>query len=222
MKKSDRLPLSVSDGESQLPGPLRLPLSDASEHDEDDEGFIRAAFRADPKAGLELLFRRYYPPMCTHAVKFVGSKEAAEDLVGDIFCQFYATSGHLRVTTSYRFYLFRSVRNRAFNYLKWELGRRTSLDEAFDPASPEQQPDVLTQFEELYQDVEAAVNTLPVDRRQIYLMKRFDGKKAQEIADELRLSVRTVEGQVLRATQQIRALLKDKWLLLPLVVGLLS
>lgn len=58
-----------------------------------------------------------------------------------------------------------------------------------------------------------------MDRRQIYLMKRFDGKKAQEIADELRLSIRTVEGQVLRATHPVKALLKDKWLLLTLLLA---
>lgn len=99
VKKNDRLPDPFSDEENQKPGPFRPNSPDSSENVEDDEGFIRAAFRSDPKAGIELLFRRYYQPLCTHAVKFIGSKEAAEDLVGDIFCQFYAASGHLQVTT---------------------------------------------------------------------------------------------------------------------------
>jgi len=192
---------------------------------QDDELFIRKAMAENPKLGVELLFRRYYVPMCSHAVKYVGSKSVAEDVVSDIFCQFYQQNIFADITTSYRFYLLRTVRNRAFNYLKQQLSRQ-SVDDGTEEVnalavSVGESPDSLIQFEELYHDVQEAINGLPIDRRRIYLLNRFEGKKYQEIADELHLSVKTVEVQLYRANKHIRALLKNKWyLLLVLFTGL--
>ena len=179
-----------------------------------DELFIKKALEEDYQKGIELLYRRYFQPLCSHAVKFVGGRSVAEDLVSDVFYQFYKDRVFANITTSYRFYLFRAVRNRAYNYLKWELSRQEPLNVRHDVAMAEsQQPDAMSQFDELYQDVQQAINSLPVDRRRIYLLNRFEGKRYQEIADELALSVKTVEVQLYRANKFIRSVLKDKWLL---------
>ena len=202
--------------QEQVP-PIHLFIEQTSQitksFEADDELFIRKALETSLRLGVELLYKRYYQPMCTHAVKFVGSRETAEDIVSEIFFQFYANKTFLEINTSYRIYLFRSVRNRAYNYLRWDLSRKADLSEASQkPMLEEQQPDQISQFEELYHDVEEAVNKLPVERRRIYLMRKFEGKKYQEIADELHLSVKTVDVQLTRANQFIRNLLKDKWL----------
>lgn len=198
---------------------VSIPLSQATDDSKisfelDDELFIRKALENNLRLGVELLYKRYFQPMCTHAVKFVGSREVAEDLVSEIFFQFYSNKTFLEITTSYRLYLFRTVRNRAYNYLRWDLCRKADLAEASQKSNPdEQQPDQISQFEELYHDLEEAVNKLPIERRRIYLMQKFEGKKYREIADELHLSVKTVDVQLNRANQYIRNLLKDKWLL---------
>lgn len=208
-----------SDNKGSTPFGESLPLHAASENynshfETDDELFIRKTLEINLRLGVELLYKRYYQPMCTHAVKFVGSRAAAEDLVSEIFFQFYTKQTFLEIDTSYRLYLFRTVRNRAYNYLRWDLGRKADLLEASQkPILDESQPDQISQFEELYHDVEEAVNKLPLERRRIYLMRKFEGKKYQEIADELNLSVKTVDVQLNRASQYIRSLLKDKWML---------
>lgn len=185
----------------------------------DDELFIRKTLENNARLGVELLYKRYYQPMCTHAVKYVGFREVAEDIVSEVFFQFYANKTFFEINSSYRLYLFRTVRNRAYNYLRWDLSRKADLTEASQkPALEEQQPDQISQFEELYHDVEDAVNKLPISRRKIYLMRKFEGKKYQEIADELNVSVKTVDVQLNRANQFIRNLLKDKWLLSILMI----
>lgn len=183
-------------------------------HPEDDEFFIRRTLEQDVERGIELLYRRYFGPLCTHTVRFVGSREIAEDIVSEIFYQFYAEQLFLKITSSYRAYLFKAARNRAYNHLRREFGRKTPLDENHSPPESESyQPDAITQYEELYQDMEKAINTLPIQRRKIYLLHHFGGKPAGEIAQELQLSVRTVEGQVYRAHQAIRQIMRAKWLL---------
>ena len=183
-----------------------------------DEQLIWHALKKDPPKGMELVFRKYYQPLCSHAVRFVGSKEVAQDIVSDLLAQFYDQKLFLTITTSIRSYLFKSVRNRGFNYLKLDLARKGDMATSPEPRIAEiYQPDSITQYEELYQDFEKAIETLPSQRRKIYLLFQFEGKSMKSIALDLGLSVRTVETQLYRSKIAIRHLLKDKWLILTLI-----
>ena len=54
-------------------------------------------------------------------MRFVYAIEVAEDLVAEVFYTFWNTKAYQQVNQSFRGYLFRSVRNRAYNYLANEL-----------------------------------------------------------------------------------------------------
>jgi RNA polymerase sigma-70 factor (family 1) len=186
----------------------------------DVEVFIRKTFETNPRLGCELLFRHYYQPLCSHAVRLLFSKAIAEDLVSEIFYQFYVNETYVTVTSSYRAYLYKAVRHRAYNYLRKEVKHSTDTQIDFSEAES-LQPDALLQYEELYHDVENAINSLPAQCRKIYLMHRFEDKKYQAIAEELQLSPRTVEAQIRKASHFLRDFLKKKWFLLVLL-GLFS
>lgn len=181
----------------------------------DIEFFIRKTFQMDARLGCELLYRHYYQPLCSHAIRFLYSKAAAEDLVSEIFFQFYQKSIYREITTSYRAYLYKAVRHRAYNYLRKETNCMFNA-EALTGFSDDitQQPDSITQYEELYQDVENAINSLPLQCRKIYLMHRFEGKKYTQIAEDLHLSPKTVEVQIRKASHALKDLLQKKWTLL--------
>ncbi|GAB3035441.1 RNA polymerase sigma-70 factor [Spirosoma pulveris] len=185
----------------------------------DTELFIRAVFSDDPRKGCELLFRRYHQALCSHAVRFVYSKETAEDLVSDVFCKFWKTRAYENVTSSYRYYLFRSVRNEAYNYLRLEFQNLDDLDTAPVPESAfGQRPDQVLQFEEVLHRVEEMVESLPPQCRKVFLLSRFEGKKYQAIATELGISIKTVEVHIGKALSTVRKGLKDHWLLIGLFV----
>ena len=189
----------------------------------DTELFLRRAFQEGAENGMSLLFRFYYAILCSHAVRYVSSKAIAEDIVSDIFYEFQADLRYQTITTSFRAYLFTAVRNRAFDYVRAEMRHTASLDNAESiPASGSQNPDSITQYEELYHDVENAINAMPLKRRQIYVMHRFEGKKYQDIAIELNLSLRTIEAHLFQAMRQIRNALRDKWLLIICLAGCLG
>jgi RNA polymerase sigma-70 factor (ECF subfamily) len=175
----------------------------------DQELFIRTTIETNAKLGCELLFRRHYVELCSHAVRFLGSKAEAEDLVSEIFCTFYEKRVFATIQTSYRAYLFRAVRNRAYNYVRQNFHRGASLDDAATaPSKEDLQPDSITQYDELYQTVEKAIDSLPLQRRKVYLMNRFDGKSYADIAGELGISARTVEVHIRLATHALRDLLR--------------
>lgn len=174
----------------------------------DKEFFIRKTFETDPKKGYELLFRTYYMPLCSHAVRFVYNKEVAEDLVTEIFLNFWKKSVHTSVTTTFRAYLFTSVRNKCFTYLRWEFQkiRQEELDDNF--LSDMLSPDHIMEMDELYMHVERVIRTLPPQCQKVFVLSRFEGKSYQEIAAKLDVSVKAVEGHISKALNVLRRSLK--------------
>ena len=186
----------------------------------DSEMFIRHAFAHDPRSGVELLYRHYYQPLCSHAVRLLYSKAIAEDLVSEIFYQFYVNGVYREIKTSYRAYLYKTVRNRALNYKRDECRCAQDIDQCAGFADTDhQRPDALAEYEELYQHLEAGINGLPTQRRRIFLLHRFENKKYAEIAEELQLSPRTVEVQIRKASHFLRDLLVHYWFLLAWIIS---
>ena len=180
----------------------------------DSELLIHKTFEKDYDAGIELLFRWYYAALCNHAIRFVSSKEVAEDIVSEVFSALYLQKPLYKQKTSFRAWLFTCVRNKAFNYVRLELRRKFPIDSVERMEAPDQLPDEVTEYEELYHDMQNAVNALPTRRRSIYIMSRMEGKKHEEIAVELGISVNTVKEHMSQALRQIRSALKDKWSML--------
>ena len=184
----------------------------------DPEWMIRRMLQTDPTKGFELLYRRYYRPLCSHVTRLVYSREIGEDLVGDLFFHLWQTNQYTQITGSFRAYLFSAARNRAINYLRWEFNRTQSTEESelIDPADPAESDDDLA-FEELTTRLHQALDALPPQCRNVFIRSRFEGRRNSEIGEELHISVKTVEGHLTKALSRLRQALHDYWLVVLLL-----
>jgi len=189
----------------------------------DKETFIRRAFDENPTKGVELLFQHYYSPLCNHAVRIVYSKSVAHDLVSDIFLVFWQQQLHKTITSSFRAYLFTAVRNRSIKYIQREFTKSASAQsslkniDSIDYSTPHQ----ILQYNELVKKIEKGIHGLSPQCQKVFLMNRFDGLKYQEIARELKLSLKTVEAHMSKALDLMRKVLKDQlmFFLVLLILG---
>jgi len=180
----------------------------------DDERLLRETFALDPREGCALLFSRYYDTLCSHAIRFVHSKEIAEDIVSELFTSFWQNRVFESITDSYRAYLYKAVRHRAYNYVKWQLHRTDSLETITTPLTAlTVSPQEALQYTELHQRVEHIIQQLPPQCRRAYLLKRVEGKKYDEVALELQITTKAVEALVSRALAKLRKELKENWFL---------
>lgn len=176
----------------------------------DREYLIRKTFEHDPRQGLDLLFRRYYRPLCSHAVRFVYSRQVAEDLVAEVFFQFWRTQAYRSVRGTFLAYLFSAIRNEAFTYLRREFGRTDPLESVSETRvlpAPEA-PDQSVQFNQLFLSVQEAIDELPTQCQRVFLLSRFENLKNQQIADELGISLKTVEFHITKALGALRSRLR--------------
>ena len=178
------------------------------------EIFIRHAFQSNPTLGCELLFNRYYSVLCSHVARFVYSKEVAEDIVGQVFCRFWENKIYLKVNSSYRAYLFTSVRNSALNYLKRGFGqkKREELAHLEDQLISFTDPYLILQADELNKRIEKAILSLPLKCQMVFLMSRMEGKKNTEIAAALNISIKAIEKHISKALGKLKVILSNEYM----------
>jgi len=188
-------------------GQTRYETEGFSLNVQDKERFLRESFEKDPWEGFTLVFNHYYKPLCSHAIRFVYSHSHAEDIVSEVFTEFWHKKHFSRMHTSYRAYLFKAVRNRSMNFIRKELGRETKQIEEdlllTNIRSPEQQ----MVYEQFYQRVQKGIEQLPPKCKKVFLMSRFEGKPLKEIARIQNISVRTAETHISKALRMMREIL---------------
>ncbi|GAB2578527.1 RNA polymerase sigma-70 factor [Spirosoma areae] len=179
-----------------------------------EEQFLRRLFEQDARKGCEVLFRRYYANLCNHAIRFVYAKDIAEEIVAEVFANFWQGRVFEQINTSYQAYLYKAVRYRAYNYIRFELNRNMPFDAAENkPEVPVLKPDEVLHYHELCRKVDTIVQHLPPQCRRAFQLNRLEGKKYAEVAQELNITVSAVERLISRALAKLRTDLREDWLL---------
>jgi RNA polymerase sigma-70 factor (ECF subfamily) len=154
---------------------------------------------------FETLFRTYYEPLCRYAYPLVEDMETAEEIVQDLFFVIWKERQNLQIFTSVNGYLYRSVKNKSLQYLEQkrvrEDYRKAFAENAIlETSSPQEE----LEYKELEQQIKATLEHLPERRQRVFRMHRVEGKKYNEIARELRISVKTVEAEMSKVLRELR------------------
>lgn len=174
-----------------------------------DEKQLIAKVQEGDQAAWDYIARTYYQPLFGYVMSMVREKETAEELVQDVFVNFWAKRERINITTSLKAYLYRAARNHTLNYIKrrnFELNYQRSLvgrvqvhhndtEQAFHYSELEKR---------LYDSIEA----LPEKRKEIFMMSRFEDLTYKEIAAALDIPVRQVHYQIGLALKELRTKLK--------------
>lgn len=149
---------------------------------------------------LERYFKRMYRPLCLYALNITESYEDSEDIVQQIFVELLekAIADSLEVEDM-KGYLYTVIRNRAVKYVK-KSQKKISVESA-TYLTDDNSVSISVEEEALVWDW---IDALPTERRNIFLMAKQQGMKYKEIATQLDISIKTVEGQMGKALKTLR------------------
>lgn len=175
--------------------------------------------RSGDTRAFDALFRRYYPLLCAYGNRFV-SLESAEEIAQDVMLWLWEHHEDEVVRFSLVKYMLKAVYQRALNRIEQEQVK-LHADTRFyqDLVEDTLEEADLCAVNELSEKLHEAIRQLPETYRQAFLMHRFKGKTYKEIAEELGVSVQTVNYRIGQALKLLSVELKDY---LPLLLFLLS
>lgn len=155
---------------------------------------------------FEKLFFSFHPGLLRYAETLVQKIEIAEEVVQDVFYNVWKNREDIRITHSWKSYLYRSVYNNSMMHLR-KTRREFSLDEGLFPEREGDAPDPFQEleFNEVSELVSETVSRLPERTREIFLLNRQEGLKYREIAERLSISVKTVEANMGKALKELRS-----------------
>ncbi|MBC8185284.1 RNA polymerase sigma-70 factor [candidate division KSB1 bacterium] len=157
---------------------------------------------------FETLFRTYYASLCGFVYQYTKSTEAAEEIVQNIFLKIWENHEKWKPHGTIKSYLYKAAKNHSLNYLKHQTRKQKIFD---SEAVVEIQSDITPADElhgrELHKAVSYAVNKLPEKCRLIFNLNRQEGMTYTDIADNLDISIKTVETQMGRALKTLRRIL---------------
>ena len=174
-----------------------------------DENNLVQALRRGEQEAFDFLFRRWYEPLCHYACRLAdGDMDEAEDLVQHAFIKLWERRTRIDVAWSLKAYLYKTVHNACLNRL-----RSLKVQSKYLDFTTQQTGTMYTQPEdtspELIERFRRAMDTLPPQCRHIFELSRFESLKYREIADQLGISIKTVETQMGKALRVMRLQLVD-------------
>ena len=120
------------------------------------------------------------------------------DCIGHLYAHLAACRG-----TPVRAYLFRAVRNRALNRLRDERTGGIPIGKGSEPLFTN--PEALQlEADEMLLLIAEVVSQLPDRCREVFRKSREEGLSNAAIANQMRISVKTVEAQITKALRRIR------------------
>ncbi|MDB5086383.1 MAG: polymerase sigma-70 factor [Mucilaginibacter sp.] len=182
---------------------------------ENSESTVINLIKEGNERAFEKVFREYFKSLHAYAYIFIKDDEQAEEIVQNIFCRIWEKREQLKTDGSLKAYLYRSIHNESVNYLKHQKTRAafqlhySNEDQTTGEASEK------IMAAELDGHIQKALNELPLQCRIIFQLSRFENLKYKQIADQLNLSVKTVESQMGKALKVLRLKLAE---FLPIVL----
>ncbi|MDR2469357.1 MAG: RNA polymerase sigma-70 factor [Tannerella sp.] len=169
---------------------------------------------------FEQIYLSRYAGMVRFAEEYVCNREDAENIVQDAFTELWETRRHYLGKMRHPLaFLFTSVKNRCIDCLRHRIVVReaeTKLQEEYRLYMQMKFDSLEILDEELLASetaidarVSRAIESLPDKCREIFIKSKFEGMKQSRIADELGISIHTVETQMGIAYRKLKNELKD-------------
>ncbi len=164
---------------------------------------IEQIIKVNNKKAFDEFYDLFYNRLVQFAVNFSGNQDNAEDIVSDLFVNILQNKELFLKIFNVESYLFYCVRNECIRQSK-KINQRIESDLFLYLPSQDLNPLNELEFNELYSEIERAINDLPPKRKEIFKLIREEGLKYKEVAKRLGVSVKTLENQMTHALAFLR------------------
>jgi RNA polymerase sigma-70 factor (ECF subfamily) len=197
----------------------------ASLNDPPDEVLV-VRFQGGDRAAFALLVRRHQSGLYNFALRNLRERTAAEDIVQEAFVRVAQSAADFKADARFSTWVYTIVRNLCIDQIrKNALRRHPSLDDSArrssdggegptlgeQTADPRGRSDIERTVEggRMKVRILAAIDALPDDQREVYLMREMSNLRFKEIADITGVPENTVKSRMRYALERLQEALAE-------------
>lgn len=173
---------------------------------------------AEKKRIFEVLFKSHYEDLTRFVFGYVNDGEVAKDIVHDVFLVIWQRLEYLYAFDSMNYYLYILCRNRALDYLK-HLRIVSENEQDIRDHLRTQAKEEVEQVDERIELVKKKLELLPTQQRETLKKHFLEGKKYEEVAEELGIALNSVKTHIQRGLKSLRSDLREDLILYFLLKG---
>lgn len=164
----------------------------------------------DDKLAFSILFTRFYSDLVRFASGITHDKDAAEEIVQDIFIQLWENRTEIKIQHSVKSFLLKSTQNRCIDWLRHESIKNNYAGKIIHyPTLLQNDTENYILFSELESEIKNALDHIPPAYAEVFRKSRFEALNHQQIAENMGISVRTVEDRISKTIHLLRVQLRD-------------
>jgi RNA polymerase sigma-70 factor (family 1) len=153
---------------------------------------------------LAILFERYHVKLYNFLLRLTGKNSVSEDLVQEIFFRILKYRKTFQGKSKFTTWMFQVARNVHIDYLKKNRAESSLDDQWEEEESSLPGPNEKIEKEQEINLVQKAIALLPVRKREVILLSRFQDMKYKDIAEMQGSSIESVKVLAHRAIKDLR------------------
>lgn len=174
---------------------------------QEDQQLIARIQEGDMHA-FQTLYEQYWKRVYAHVRRVMGGRGDVEDVVQEVFVQVHRSLPKFRGDSALSTWIYRITWNVSVSHLRKKKHKTVELPALRQIACSKEQWSTLEARDKL-RTLYAALDDLPDDYREAFVLFELEGHSLQEIADMLETSLNTVASRVRRSRERLRSLLES-------------
>ena len=164
------------------------------------------AFLDGKEEGFDYFFKLYYKALCFFANRYLNDLVTAEDVVSEGFIQLWNNKEKIESENHLRNYLYRAVYHLCLDCLQ-KIKTKEKYLHAIKDATQEEENEYSRNVtrSETTRQLEQAIDLLPGQCKRIFHKLYLEGKSVKDVAEELGLSISTINNQKSRGIKILQS-----------------
>ncbi|HLJ14184.1 MAG TPA: RNA polymerase sigma factor [Bryobacteraceae bacterium] len=180
---------------------------------ESPDNALMAQVRDGDVGRLAVLFERHHRPLFHYFIRLNGNRDLSEDLVQDVFFRMLRYRHTYKDGYPFTAWMYQIARNARIDHAQKRKAEVVSLEDRVnnseEPASAAPGAEEGLRFRQNVSLLKRALARLPVEKREVLILSRYQNLKYEEIAGVLGCEVGTVKVRVYRAVRALSEIFNE-------------
>ncbi|MGY5353991.1 RNA polymerase sigma-70 factor [Wenyingzhuangia sp. IMCC45467] len=170
------------------------------------ENFVTGSEKA-----FEYFFHKYYNHILGFSINILNEEQEAEHITQEAFVNLWTNRAKIEKCTGIESFLYTYAKSKCLNSIRHHKVKKRYVDDSLNAKEQQLNYEVLRSMEfdafdlvELKELIQQAIDDLPIQTKIIFEKKRFQDKMNKEIAEELGVSIKTVEAHITKALKYLK------------------